>query len=94
MHRVHYRSLELYRCSVCAGFYLEREELDVLHGAALRAFSLRLNEHDRDRGFRHCFRCSTDMDPVEGPAGLHLDRCEVCEAVFLEEKRLAEIRSV
>ena len=80
MGRVASGSLEVYRCSVCAGFYLDREEMQVLLGTK-DSLSVRLNEPDRNT--RHCFRCSVDMVPLEGPAGTHLDRCEVCEAVFL-----------
>jgi hypothetical protein len=38
---------------------------------------------ESDRAPRHCFRCSIDMVPLEGPEGQILDRCEICESVFV-----------
>ena len=81
MARFSYRSVQVYRCTTCGGMYLELEEQRTLFRT--KASYSPLSE-DSDRAPRHCFRCSIDMVPLEDSDGRILDRCEICQAIFID----------
>jgi hypothetical protein len=60
---------------------LETDELTALLGAKP---SFSPATVDSDRTPLHCFRCSIDMALAEDAQGRVFDRCEICEAVFID----------
>jgi hypothetical protein len=60
---------------------LEADELNALLGTE-PSFSPAAD--DSNHTPLHCFRCSIDMVPVEDADGRIIDRCQICEAVFID----------
>jgi hypothetical protein len=72
--------MEVYRCSTCGGRLFEAGVSRAVLGdeSALNPASV-----ETDRPPRHCFHCAIDMVPIEDAKGGIVDRCTICEAVFV-----------
>ncbi len=91
-----YEGIEIDRCPVCKGMFLDRGELKALIGeeqgniADNLAFSPTSDAMDDVPA--HCFRCSRDMTPTNAPGDVLVNLCESCAAIFLDQGELATIQ--
>lgn len=88
---------ELERCPRCQGLFLDAGELErlMVSQAAARVdapgYTPLSNAQDRAPGI--CDRCRVTMEPYLGPQNVRIDRCPKCQAVFLDQGELADMRS-
>lgn len=89
-----YAGTEVDKCPNCEGIFFDKGELDKLvagkaEGADHGDYSEMSNIKDMQLGT--CPRCELEMRPVLGPNNMRIDRCEKCDAVFLDQGELAEL---
>ena len=96
LRRETYENIEVDRCPVCRGIFLDSGELSALLGKGLGqvadtlAFSAMSDIMDAVEA--HCPKCDQLMTPSTGPSDVRVDRCEGCGAVFLDEGELATLQ--
>ncbi len=87
---------ELERCPRCQGLFLDRGELERMlkayHASRVDSLGFAPDYETQDRVLGTCDRCRVPMDPLIGHRNIRIDRCPKCEAVFLDQGELAEMR--
>ncbi|MFH2009786.1 MAG: zf-TFIIB domain-containing protein [bacterium] len=89
--------IEVDKCPDCEGIYFDQGELDQLltqgapEGTDNPEYSAISDQKDMELGT--CPRCDQEMEPYLGPRNLRLDRCNDCNAVFLDQGELSELLS-
>ena len=87
---------ELERCPRCQGLFLDAGELArmlvSMHGGRVDSLGFTPLSDHQDRKLGVCDRCRVDMVPYLGPHNVRLDRCPKCDADFLDQGELAQMR--
>jgi len=95
MEKKRYQGVEIDRCPVCQGIFLDKGELEHLIEENLGTHADNLQEasgYDTDEMEAHCPRCRKQMLRLEGPGNINMDWCDSCEAVFLDKGELASLQ--
>ena len=92
-----HKGVEIDRCPVCHGLFLDRGEpasLIRLQAAnEVDSLSFTMMSDDLDLVEAECGRCEhVIMTPIEGPGGIRVDRCQHCGGIFLDQGELASIQ--
>ena len=89
-----FEGIEIDRCAVCKGMFLQKGELEqlIIRSAAADTFAFSAMSDAMDEVPAHCTRCGEDMDAVMGPADLRVDMCNKCGAIFLDQGELATLQ--
>lgn len=87
--------IEIDRCPVCKGIYLDKgefEKLVVLEAGTGDSFAFSAISDAMDEVPAYCPHCEHDMVSNVGPADLKVDRCEKCGGIFLDQGELATLQ--
>ena len=91
-----YENIEIDRCPVCKGMYLDRGELKALlaKGQGNIADDLKFSPTSdiMDGIEAFCFRCNKKMTAAKAPGDLDVNLCENCGAIFLDQGELATLQ--
>ncbi len=92
-----HKGVEIDRCPLCHGLFLDRGELASLirlqAANEVDSLAFTMMSDDLDCVEAECGRCEhVTMTPVEGPGGIRVDRCQKCGGIFLDQGELASIQ--
>ena len=91
-----YAEIEVERCPVCKGLYLDRGELEGLiakqQGNTADALNFSATSDAMDEVPAQCARCQRPMTPCVVPADVRIDWCSACGGVFLDQGELATLQ--
>ena len=86
--------IEIDRCPVCKGVFLDKGELEKLiaQNASADTLGFSAMSDAMDEVPAHCPRCDAAMPARTGPAGLRIDMCDKCGGIFLDQGELATLQ--
>jgi Zn-finger nucleic acid-binding protein len=93
-----YEEMQVERCPVCRGLYLDRGQLEAMLKKKLGSVADNIvfapTPEALDEATAHCFRCDKDMELVKGPFDVFVNWCKSCGSMFLDPGELATIQRI
>jgi len=93
-----YEDMQVERCPVCRGLYLDRGKLEAMLKKKLGSVADNIvfapTPEALDEAIAHCFRCDKDMELVKGPFDVFVNWCKSCGSMFLDQGELATIQQI
>ena len=83
------------RCPVCKGMYFDKGELEKmleLEAGTGDTFAFSATSDAMDVVAAYCPHCEREMEALNGPADVRVDRCTDCGALFLDQGELATLQ--
>ena len=91
-----YREIEVDRCPICKGIFLDRGELTDLvqskQGNKADSLFFSATSDAMDGIPANCPKCDQDMPIVLLPGDVHANQCQHCAAIFLDQGELATLQ--
>ena len=96
MRKETYENIEIDRCPVCKGMYLDRGELKALLGKGQGNVADNLGfsptSDAMDAMEATCPRCNQKMIMAKAPGDVDVNLCKNCGAIFLDQGELATLQ--
>jgi Zn-finger nucleic acid-binding protein len=93
-----HEGLQVERCPVCHGLYLNRGKLETLlkkkQGTIADNIVFAPTPEALDEARAHCFACDQNMELVKGPFDVFVNWCKSCGAMFLDPGELASLQKI